>query len=237
MSLFFGFVFFFSSFSLAEHPSCCCCSVTSRVWLFVTPWTAARQASLSFTISQSLLKQMSSEMGMPSTVSILCSPLSSTLNLSQHQGLFQWISSLHQATKVFETQLQHQSFQYSGLISFRIDRFDLAVQVTLKSLLQHHNSTSTSHNHPFNQKYGMPSMCQMWSPGKNRAKQDNVWTLTYWWRLMFTEGMKQCCAGTYSYVLFNVKLGRYHTLLPNVNQVKEVNMFMKYGNFGFVFIL
>ena len=54
---------------------------------------------------------------------------------------------------------------------------------------------------------------------------------------MFTEGMKQCCAGTYSYVLFNVKLGKYHTLLPNVNQAKEVNMFMKYGNFGFVFVL
>ena len=54
---------------------------------------------------------------------------------------------------------------------------------------------------------------------------------------MFTEGMKQYYARTYSYVLFNVKLGRYHTLLPNVNQVKVVNVFMKYGNFGFVFVL
>ena len=66
-----------------------------------------------------------------------CHPLSlpspPALNLSHHQGLFQWVSPLHQVAKVLE--LQHQSFQeYSGLISFRIDRFDLlAVQRTLKS--------------------------------------------------------------------------------------------------------
>ena len=189
-------------------------------------------------LSPSLLKQMSNEIVMPSNyLNPLKPPSLPPLTFPSSQGLFQWISSSHQVTKVFEIQLQHQSFQYSGLISFRIDWFDLAIQVTLKSLLQHHNSTSTIHNHPFNQKYGMPSMCQMWSPEKNRAKQDNVWTLIYWWRLTFTEGMKQCCARTYSYVLFNVKLGRYHTLLPNVNQVKVVNMFMKYGNFGFVFVL
>ena len=58
----------------------------SRVRLFVTPWTAARQASLSFTISQSWLKLMSIESVMPSKHLILCHPL---LNLSQHQGLFQ----------------------------------------------------------------------------------------------------------------------------------------------------
>ena len=57
----------------------------------------------------------------------------------QHQGLFQWVSSLHQMTQVLE--LQYQSFQkYSGLISFRIDWFDLfAVQGTLKNLLWHHH--------------------------------------------------------------------------------------------------
>ena len=60
-------------------------------------------------------------------------------NLSQHRGLFQWVSSSHQVAKVLEFQLQHQSLQeYSGLISFRIDWLDLfAVQGTLKSLLQH----------------------------------------------------------------------------------------------------
>ena len=72
------------------------------------------------------------------------SPLA--LNLSQHQGLFQWVSSSHQVAKVLEFQLQHQSFQFrnSGLISFRMDWLDLlAVQGTLKSLLQHHNSKAS----------------------------------------------------------------------------------------------
>ena len=70
----------------------------------------------------------------------LSSPFTPAFNLSHHQGLFQWVSSLHPVAKVLE--LQHQSFQwYSGLISFRNDWFDLlAVQRTLKSLLQHHNS-------------------------------------------------------------------------------------------------
>ena len=69
------------------------------------------------------------------------SPSSPVLNLSQNQGLFQWVSSSHQVAKVLELQLQHQSFQqYSGLISFRIDWFDLlAVQGTRKSLFQHHS--------------------------------------------------------------------------------------------------
>ena len=67
---------------------------------------------------------------------------SSALNLSQHQGLFKWVSSSHQVAKVLAFQLQHQSFQWnSGLISFRMDWLDLlAVQGTLKSLLQHHSS-------------------------------------------------------------------------------------------------
>ena len=74
--------------------------------------------------------------------------LSSSLpafNLSLHQGLFQWVSSSHQVAKGLELQLQHLSFQeYSGLISFRIDWFDLlAVQGTLKSLLQHHSSKAS----------------------------------------------------------------------------------------------
>ena len=66
-------------------------------------------------------------------------------NLSQHQGLFQWVSSLHQVAKVLELQLQHQILQwYSGLISFRIDWFGLLVfQGTLKSLFEHHNSKAS----------------------------------------------------------------------------------------------
>ena len=75
-------------------------------------------------------------------------PLSSpspALNLSQQQGLFQWVSSSHQAAKVLEFQFQHQSFhEYPGVISFRMDWLDLlTVQGTLKSLLQHHSSKAS----------------------------------------------------------------------------------------------
>ena len=74
----------------------------------------------------------------------LSSPSIPAFNLSQHQGLFQWVGSSHQVAKVLEFQLQHQSFQYSEyseLISFRIGWFHLlVVQGTLKSLLQHHSS-------------------------------------------------------------------------------------------------
>jgi len=76
-------------------------------------------------------------------------PLSSlfppSLSLSQHQGLFSWVSSAHQVAKVFELQLHHQSSNaYSVLISFRIEWFDLlAVQGTLKSLLQYNSSKAS----------------------------------------------------------------------------------------------
>ena len=77
----------------------------------------------------------------------LLSSSSHAFNLSQHQGLFQWVHSLHQVAKVLDFQLQHrsfQSFQYSGLISFRIDWLDLlAVQGTLKIPLQHHSSKAS----------------------------------------------------------------------------------------------
>ena len=72
----------------------------------------------------------------------LSSPYSPAFNLSQHQGLFKWVSSSHEVAKILEFQLQHQSFQWTpGLISLRMDWLDLlAVQGTLKSLLQHHSS-------------------------------------------------------------------------------------------------
>ena len=75
----------------------------------------------------------------------LLSPFPPAFNVSEHQGLFQWVSSLHHVLKVLELQLQHQSFQWIlGLISFRIDWFDLlAVQRTLKSLLQYHSSKAS----------------------------------------------------------------------------------------------
>ena len=76
----------------------------------------------------------------------LSSPSPPAFNLSQHQGLFHWVGSSHQVAKVLELQLQHQSSsnEYSGLISFRIDCFDLLiVQGTLKSLLQNHSSKAS----------------------------------------------------------------------------------------------
>ena len=68
-----------------------------------------------------------------------------TFNLSQHQSLYQWVSSSHQVAKVLGFQLQHHSFQWTlRLISFRIDWLDLlAVQGTIKSLLQHHSSEAS----------------------------------------------------------------------------------------------
>ena len=75
----------------------------------------------------------------------LSSPSPPAPNPSQHQGLFQWVSSSHQVAKVLEFQLQHQSFQWTPrMISFRMDWWDLlAVQGTLKSLLQHHSSKAS----------------------------------------------------------------------------------------------
>ena len=79
------------------------------------------------------------------TISSSVVPFSSYLQFSQHQGLFQWVSSSHHVAKVLEFQLQHQSFQWIfKLISFRMDWLDLlAVQGTLKSLLQHHSSKAS----------------------------------------------------------------------------------------------
>ena len=106
------------------------------------PSPVANQASLPFTIFQSLLKLMSVESVMPSNHLILCHPL--LINLSQH-SLFQWVSSPYQVAKVLELQLQHQSFQWIvRLIPFRNDWFDLlTVQGTLKSILQHHSSKAS----------------------------------------------------------------------------------------------
>ena len=78
------------------------------IQLFATPWIVAYQASLSFSISQSLL--LSIESVMPFTRPLL-SPSPSAFNLSQHQGLIQGVVSSHQVARVLELQLQHQSFQ------------------------------------------------------------------------------------------------------------------------------
>jgi len=124
-------------FSSAQLLSC--------VLLFVTPWTAARQASLSITNSRSLLKLMSLESVMPSNHLTLCHPL--------------LLPSVFSSIRVFSSEsvlgirwpkYESVSFsispsnEYSGLVSFWLDCLDLlAVQGTLKSLLQHHSSKAS----------------------------------------------------------------------------------------------
>ena len=88
---------------------------------------------------------MSIELIMPSNHLILSPPFIPALNVSQHQGLFQWVSSLHQVGKVLELQFQHQSFQCLFRIDFlRTDWFHLlSVQGTLRSFLQPHSSKAS----------------------------------------------------------------------------------------------
>ena len=111
---------------------------------FVTPWTAACQASLSFTISWSLPKFMFIELVMLSNNIILCLPSPFAYNLSQHQGLFQWSTLYIRWPKYWSFTFSiNPSNEYSGLISLRIEGFDLNGQGTLKSLLQHHSSKAS----------------------------------------------------------------------------------------------
>ena len=119
----------------------------SRVWLFVTPLTAAHQASRSITNSQSLLKLISMASVMPSNHLNLCCPLLLPTSIFPNQGLFQWVTSLHQVTKVWSFSISPFN-EYSGLIFFRIDCFDLfAPQGTFNSLLQHHSSKASILRH------------------------------------------------------------------------------------------
>ena len=113
----------------------------SRVRLFATPWITAHQASLSITISRSSLKLISIESVMPSSHLILCHPLLLLPPISPTIRVFSNESTLHMRWP------EYWSFSFSiipskvipGLISFRMDWLDLlAVQRTLKSLLQHH---------------------------------------------------------------------------------------------------
>ena len=117
-------------------------SVQSRchVRLFATPWTAARQASLSFTISQSLFKLVSLESMMPSNHLILCLPIFLLPSIFPSIRVFSNESVLHIRWSKYWSCSISPSNEYSGFISFRINWFDLPeVQGTLKSLLQHHS--------------------------------------------------------------------------------------------------
>ena len=141
-------LYYVSSFLISTNslPGLNSVQSLSCVWLFATPWTAARQASLSITNSRSLLKLMSIKLVMPSNHLILC-----------HLLLF--LHSIFPSSKVFSNESalcirwpKYWSFsfnispssEYPGLISFRMDWLDcLRVQGTLKSLLQHHSSKAS----------------------------------------------------------------------------------------------
>jgi len=118
----------------------------SRVWLFATTWTAACQASLSITNSRRLLKLMSIALLMPSNCLILCHPLLLMPSIFPSIRVFSNESILcirWPKDWSFSFSIS-PSNEYSGLISFRIDWLDLlAVQGTLKSLLQHHSSKAS----------------------------------------------------------------------------------------------
>ena len=118
----------------------------SYLWLVATPWTAACQASLSITNSWSLLKLMSVESVMPSNHLILCCPFLPPPSIFPSIRVFSHESLLHiRWTKYWSFNFSiSPSSEYSGLISFRIDWLDLlAVQETLKNLLQHHRSKAS----------------------------------------------------------------------------------------------
>ena len=119
----------------------------SHVQLSVIPWTAAHQASLSFTMSQSLLKLMSIESMMPSIHLILCIPLLLP-SIFPSIRVFSTDSALHiRWPNYWSFSFSISPFsEYSELISFRIDWFDLlAVRGTLKSLLQHDSTKASIH--------------------------------------------------------------------------------------------
>ena len=135
----------FSLFSSAQS--------LSHVRLFATPWTAASQASLSITSSQSLLRLMSLESMIPSNHLVLCHPLLLLPSIFPSIRVFSSESVLHiRWPKYWSFSFSiSPSNEYSGLISFRIGWFDLlTVQGTVESLFQHHSSKA--------------SMSHLWAP-------------------------------------------------------------------------
>ena len=122
----------------------------SRVWLFETPWAAACQGFLFITNSQSLLKLIFSELVMPSNNLILCLSLPLPSSIFPSIRIFSNEATLHiRWPKYWSFSFSiSPSDEYSGLISFRMDSFDLlVVQGTLKSFLQHHSSKTTILQH------------------------------------------------------------------------------------------
>ena len=116
----------------------------SHVRLFAAPWTDSMP---DFPVHHQLLEFTQTHVHRVSDAiqpsHLLLSPSPPAFNLSQHQGLFHWVSSSHQVAKELELHLQHQSFQWIFRTNFLYWFHLLAGQGTLKSLLQHHNSKAS----------------------------------------------------------------------------------------------
>ena len=120
---------------------------SSVTQLCLTPWDPMNRSTPGFPVHHQLPESTQTHAhrvndAIQPSHPLLSSPSPPALNLSQHQGLFQWVSSSHQVAKVLEFQLQHQSFQWTPRTDLLwMDWLDLlSVQGTLKSLLQHHSS-------------------------------------------------------------------------------------------------
>ena len=135
-----------SAILISLFPTFSSVQLLSRVQLFVTPWTASREASLSITNFRSLPKLMAIESVMPSNHLILCRPLLLPPSIFPSNRVISNESVLRiRRPKYWSFSFSISPYnEYSGLISFRMDWSDfLAVQGTLKSLLQHHSSKAS----------------------------------------------------------------------------------------------
>ena len=135
----------------------CCCSVTSHVWVFVTPWTAACQASLSFTISQSLLKLMSIDSVRPSNYLILCNPLHLLLSIFPSIGVFSnesalWIRwpniGISASASILSVTIQYWfPLGWTGLISLQSKRLPRVTTIWKHQFFSTQPSCFNSHIH------------------------------------------------------------------------------------------
>ena len=160
---------------------CCVVQLLSCVQLFATPWTAGHQASLYFTVSWSLLKLMSIESTMPSNHLVLCHPLLLLPSIFPSIRVFSNESAFCIRWPKYWSFRFSPSNKYSGLIFFRIDWFDLlAVQRTLKNLLQHHHSKASilCYISDKNQRIGLNKHV----PGLKKEKDCNSVVPRDWWR-------------------------------------------------------
>ena len=179
-------------FALLTHPTrFSSAQLLSHFWLFATPWTALHQASLSITHSWSLLKLMFIKLVMPSNCLILCRPLLLPSSIFPSIRVFPNESVLHIRWSEYWSFSFNisPSNEYSGLISFRIHwLYLLAVQGTLKSLLQHQQGES----YLSNKESEAPRAFNTFQSGGNRRWfQEEVASLDSWYRELFLDVVRR----------------------------------------------